>query len=360
METITEEDDKEVKMYERESIMMRQNLKLNLDEDKNIRESKESNNDYNPNESFKESKTFQVMNRFTQLNDSLFNAVEEYQEENEKESNNNNEEDNNNNNNDNINNNNDKNDNNEININADENNINENNDDKDDENNDEKNDENQIIITKKPKRENLKEYKIIVLGDFGVGKSSLIYRYLNNKFKKDIPEESPNPENNMKIIQIDENTKVKLNIWDTAGQEKCGKIIRKYYIDIYGALVVFDLTNKESFEHLNNWLNDLKENAPKDVINCFVGNKSDLVEERKISYEEIKEFLQDNLYYEVSTKNGNNVSLAFEQLAYNIFEKQIEEENNPDKVVRGSEGRKTTNLKPFNNENELNKKKACC
>ena len=345
METIIEEDEKELKMYERESIQMKQNLKLKLEEDNN-RESKDNNNKTNDNDSFKESKTFQVVNRYTQLDDSLLNAVEEYQEENEKELKDNNEENNNKENNDNNNNN-------EININENNNNnINE------DENEDE--DDNKVIITKKTKKEKLKEYKIIVLGDFGVGKSDLIYRYLNNKFNKDKGEESLNSENNIKIIYTDENTKLKLDIWDTAGEEKTGKLVKKYYRDAYGVLVVFDLTNKESFDHLKNWIKDIKDNAPKDIVYCFVGNKSDLKDERKISYEEIKEFLQDNLYYEVNAKNGNNVSLAFEQLAYNIVDKQIEEEGNPDKVIRGKEGRKTMDLAKIDINEELVRKNTCC
>ena len=248
METIIEEDEKEVKMYERESIQMKQNIKLNLEEGNNNRESKDNNNNSNDNDSFKESKTFQIVNRYTQLNDSLLNAVEEYQEENEKEIKDNNEENKNKeNNNDNINNNNDNiNNNNEINVNENNNNINED----DDGNENENEDDNKVIITQKTKKEKLKEYKIIVLGDFGVGKSSLIYRYMNNTFNK---EEPHNPEKNIKIIHTDENTKLKLIIWDTAGLEKTGKIIKKYYIDIYGALMVFDLTNKESFDHLKDW-----------------------------------------------------------------------------------------------------------
>ena len=94
----------------------------------------------------------------------------------------------------------------------------------------------------------------------------------------------------------------------------------------------------------------------------FLGNKSDLVNDREIPYEEIKEYTNDNLYYEVSAKTGNNISLAFESLAYNIQEKQIEEENNPDKVIRGIEGRKTTDLKEYNEkhtkETNMNKIKA--
>ena len=331
-------------MYERESIQMKQNLKL----DEVIYNEKEriSNDNKNESEGFKESKTYQEPMRFTKLNDSLLNAIEEYQEENEKELNNNEEENSNiNREEDNINNNDEIH--NTNNINEDENNENEN-----------KNDDNNILIQQKTKKINIKEYKIILLGDFGVGKSSLIYRYLNNKFKSNIEEETKNLENNTKMIQMDENLKIKLDIWDTAGQERNGNIFKQYYIDIFGALIAFDLTNKNSFNNLNKWINELKENSPKDIVYCFVGNKSDLINERLVSYEEIKDFVKDDLYYEVNSKNGNNVSLAFEQLVYKIIEKQNEEENNPDKVVRGLEGRKTTDLKGF--ENDMKKKKKCC
>ena len=204
----------------------------------------------------------------------------------------------------------------------------------------------------------MQEYKIIVLGDFGVGKSSLIYRYLKNSFKKDILD-TINPENNIKILQLDDNKKVKLNIWDTAGQEKDGLLFKKYYIDVYGALLIFDLTNKNSFDNLKKWIKILKENCPKDIVYCFIGNKSDLNEERKVPYEEAKDFANDNLYYEASSKNGNNVSLAFEQLTYGIIEKQNEEKDNPDKIIRGQEGRRTTDLRDYN-ENDLKTKKKCC
>lgn len=343
METIVEEDDKELKMYERESIQVKQNLKL--DEIMDNENERISNDNKNEPKEFKESKTYQEPMRFTKLNDSLLNAIEEYQEENEKELNYNNEEVNNNNNKENEINDIDKL--HSTNVNEDDNNEIEN-----------KNNENYLIIDSKPKNIKIKEYKIIVLGDFGVGKSSLIYRYLNNKFKSNIEEESKNLEINTKMIQMDKNLKIKLNIWDTAGQERNGNIFKQYYIDIFGALIVFDLTNKISFNNLEKWINELKENSPKDIVYCFVGNKSDLVDERIVVYEEIKDFMKVDLYYEVSSKNGNNVSLAFEQLVYKIIEKQNEEEDNPDKVIRGLEGRKTTDLKGF--ENDMKKKKKCC
>ena len=333
METIIEED-------ERESIQNNKNIKTEeKTENKNkiqILQKANSNDIEN-----RISNNFQAFNRYTEFNESISNVVESYQEENAK----------------------DLVSDDEI-INQENNNIENKTNEKINNINTNNTNSNTIIeenkLTPKPTlREKLKEYKVIVLGDFGVGKSSLIYRYLNNKFKKDIQEDSTKSENNLKIIQIDENLRIKLNIWDTAGMEKNGKIVKRYYVDSYGALVVFDLTNKQSFDNIKSWINDLKENCPRDIVFCVAANKSDLIEDRKITYEEIKELMQDDLYYEVSSKNGNNVSLAFEQLAYNIIEKQNEEKDNPDKVLRGVEGRKTTDLKNFD-ENDLKKKKKCC
>jgi small GTP-binding protein len=334
METIKEEDDNELKMYERESIQLKQNLQLEQLKDDDEQNKRESSDNKNESDLLRESKTYQESFRFTKLNESLLNAVATYQEQNEELNNienNSNEQ------------------NNENKIETTENNI----------TNEIKTEENNITITSKVEKERIKEYKIVLLGDFDVGKTSILYRYMHNKFKKDIQMESQNPEHFQKVIQIDENLKIKLDIWDTAGMEKSGKIFKQYYKDIYGALIIFDLTKKESFNNAKNWLEELKENSPKDVVFCFLGNKSDLVNDREIPYEEIKEYTNDNLYYEVSAKTGNNISLAFESLAYNIQEKQIEEENNPDKVIRGIEGRKTTDLKEYN-EKELKKKRPCC
>ena len=310
METIVEEDEKDVKMYERESIQSKQNIKKdNNDNDNDDIKRKISVGSSHSNNSFRS----QESNRFTKLNDTVLNAVETFQVEEQKDL---------------I-----ENMNIEDNIygqnNKEENNINEINNDEG----------NEIKITQTLK-DKLEEYKIIILGDFGVGKSSLIFRFLNNRFKKET-DDSPKAENNRKIIQIDSNIRIIVNIWDTSDQEKGGKLQKIYYKDIYGALLVFDLTNKDSFDSLRKWLNELKDNSSEDIVYCFAGNKSDLKEERAIEYETIKDFVNENLYYEVSSKTGNNVSLAFEQLAYNIVMKQAEEEGNPDKVSRGIEGRQT-------------------
>jgi small GTP-binding protein len=207
----------------------------------------------------------------------------------------------------------------------------------------------------KAKKE-IKKLKIILLGEIGVGKSSLINRYVHNKYSA-FNQTSIGAEKSKKV-ELDKNLTIDLSISDTTEEEKLGKFTKNYFLDAHGAIIVFDLTSQESFQKLQYWLDELNSNAPRDCIVCLLGNKADLTADRKVKYEDLKSFAGDNLYYEVSAKTGNNVSLAFEQLLYGIVEKQKEEENNPDKVLRGKEGRKTTDLNEINKEQK--KKNKCC
>ena len=205
----------------------------------------------------------------------------------------------------------------------------------------------------------IKKLKIILLGEKGVGKSSLIKRYVMNTFK--LSDNSDDIEIKKKILDIDDNTSAELSIYDTTNEEKLGKITKNYYRDSHGAIVVFDLTNKVSFNKVKYWLKEINSNSPRDVVVCLLGNKADLTVDRNVPYEDAKEIAGDNLYYEVSSKTGNNVSLAFEQITYEIIEKQNEEADNPDKVLRGREGRKTADLNDINDINkDLLGKKKCC
>ena len=179
-----------------------------------------------------------------------------------------------------------------------------------------------------------------MLGEVGVGKTSLIDRYVSNKFNN-FTQATIGPDIRKKKVEIDQNLTADLLINDTTNEEKLGKFTKNYYLDAHGALLVYDLTNEKSFKKLKYWMDEL-----------------DLTADRSVKYEDAKDFAEDNLYYEVSAKTGNNVSLAFEQLTIGIIEKQREEENNPDKVLRGKEGRKTTDLNDINKE--LMSKKKCC
>ena len=211
----------------------------------------------------------------------------------------------------------------------------------------------------KPKnsKKEVKKFKIILLGEKGVGKSSLIDRYVSNKFSNF---ENTELRDAVKIkkYEVDKNLTAELSINDTTEVEKLGKFPRDYYNDAHGAIIVFNLTDPQSFEKISYWKEELDYNAPFDVVVCYLGNQADRTADRKVKMDDIKKIIGDNLYYDVSAKTGNNVSLAFEQLTIGIIDKQKDEENNPDKVKRGKEGRKTMDLNDIKNANSGRKK--CC
>eukprot|EP00826_Nyctotherus_ovalis_P037069 TRINITY_DN3355_c0_g1_i1.p2 TRINITY_DN3355_c0_g1~~TRINITY_DN3355_c0_g1_i1.p2 ORF type:complete len:191 (-),score=49.28 TRINITY_DN3355_c0_g1_i1:186-758(-) len=116
---------------------------------------------------------------------------------------------------------------------------------------------------------------------------------------------------------------IRLQIWDTAGSETFKSITRTYYKGVAGALLVFDMTRPETFKNVKTWLQEVHENSNSGISLMLVGNKSDMVEERKVSYEDAMSFAQENdlLYIETSAKAGSNVPQAFETLAEAIYRK---------------------------------------
>ncbi len=220
--------------------------------------------------------------------------------------------------------------------------------------------QNQLITkSKSNEKTKIKEYtfKIIIVGDISVGKTSIIKRFIENKFSDELQSTLIN-ENLKKKIRIDSSTIVTLNIWDTIGDERFRILTRQFYQDAHGALLIFDITNKETFNKLDIWIKDIIENSPPDCILMLIGNKYDLKDNRKISYDDANILSQrfNIFYYEVSAKNGNNIALAFEQLTYRIIDKQREEENNVNRYVR-KDRRNTIGLQDGNRNNN---NKGCC
>ncbi len=213
--------------------------------------------------------------------------------------------------------------------------------------------------SKSNEKTKIKEYtfKIIIVGDISVGKTSIIKRFIENKFSDELKSTLIN-ENLKKKIRIDSSTIVTLNIWDTIGDERFRILTRQFYQDAHGALLIFDITNKETFNKLDIWIKDIIENSPPDCILMLIGNKYDLKDNRKISYDDANILSQrfNIFYYEVSAKNGNNIALAFEQLTYRIIDKQREEENNVNRYVR-KDRRNTIGLQDGNRNNN---NKGCC
>ena len=182
---------------------------------------------------------------------------------------------------------------------------------------------NDSSFDEKDDEQNLKlvEYKIILVGDSGVGKTSILKKFINNEFNEDI-KCTINIDFFSKSIKIDKNLYTKLEIYDTAGQEKYRSLIKKYYQGTDGIILVFDLTNENSFNKLKSWINEVSDNTEKAQI-ILVGNKADLIE-RKIDEETAENFAKqrDMKYIETSAKEGTNILLLFEELALDINKKK--------------------------------------
>ena len=161
-------------------------------------------------------------------------------------------------------------------------------------------------------------FKILLLGDSGVGKSSLLLRYTKNEFISDL-RSTIGVEFALKYLTID-NFQLKVQIWDTAGMERYRSITNAYYKGAKGVIVVYDICRKKSFENVDKWIDDFKSKADDDAVIILIGNKSDLDEKREVSKEEAESKAQKNKFgfMEASAKDNNNVQKAFETLFHEI------------------------------------------
>lgn len=160
-------------------------------------------------------------------------------------------------------------------------------------------------------------FKFITVGDSGVGKSCLLQRFTTNEFTQ--TETTIGIEFGSKIINIQQN--VKLQIWDTAGQEAFRSISRAYYRGAIGALLVFDVGRKDSFQHIQDWYDDVMSFGDKSTRCILVANKIDRESSRQISSRMAQEWASKNgiMYIETSAKTGVGVSEAFTNLAFTIY-----------------------------------------
>ncbi|RCH95757.1 Ras- protein Rab-2A [Rhizopus azygosporus] len=163
--------------------------------------------------------------------------------------------------------------------------------------------------------------KYIIIGDTGVGKSCILLQFTDKRFM---------PAHDLTIgvgfgtrfITVNDQ-QTKLQIWDTAGQESFRSITRSYYRGAAGALLVYDITRRETFEHLSVWLEDVRQHANPNTVIMLIGNKSDLESKRQVSREEAERFAQENglFFLETSAKTANNIEEAFVKTAEEIQRK---------------------------------------
>jgi len=175
-------------------------------------------------------------------------------------------------------------------------------------------------------------FKYIIVGDTAVGKSCLLLQFTDKRFQP-VHDLTIGVEFGSRTVTIDGN-QIKLQIWDTAGQEKFRSITRSYYRGTTGALLVYDITRRETFDHLTEWLEDCRKYSNPNMVVMLIGNKCDLEEKRQISREEGEKFAKQNglFFLETSAKTDQNVDEAFIATAKAIYEKAQKGELNLDNL----------------------------
>lgn len=167
----------------------------------------------------------------------------------------------------------------------------------------------------------MQEYKFIIIGKSGVGKTCILDRMVFDRFQ-DNHEVTIGVNFQVQMMQI-ESTQLKLQLWDTAGQEIYRAITTSYYRDSDVAIIVYDITDQESFDSLKDWVNTVRTNAPPTCIIAIVGNKKDLeaTGQRKVKFDDGKIFAESGNFpfFETSALTGENVRALFEQLAFEAY-----------------------------------------
>ena len=164
--------------------------------------------------------------------------------------------------------------------------------------------------------------KFIMVGNPGVGKSTLIEKYINNRFvsQNDI---TIGVEYNYKIVNIDDK-KIKIELWDTAGQERFNSIVRSYYRNAIAVFVVYDISNRLSYNAIPRWIRILDEVDSNIKFKVLIGNKTDIctfAHVNKLEGEQVAKKFNFCAFYETSAKNGQNIENLFENLTKLIKEK---------------------------------------
>ncbi|XP_046577645.1 ras-related protein Rab-37-like isoform X7 [Haliotis rubra] len=173
-------------------------------------------------------------------------------------------------------------------------------------------------------------HQVMLIGDSGVGKTCLLVRFKDGTFLSGSFISTVGIDFRNKVVDV-EGTKVKLQIWDTAGQERFRSITHAYYRDAHALLLLYDVTNKASFDNIRAWLAEINEYAQEDVVIMLLGNKADIAGERVIRREDGERLAKEYgvAFMETSAKTGMNVELAFMAVARDLKMKKTRRPNEP-------------------------------
>lgn len=203
-------------------------------------------------------------------------------------------------------------------------------------------------------------FKVVLIGDSGVGKSNLLSRFTRNEFCLE-SKSTIGVEFATRSIQVDGKT-IKAQIWDTAGQERYRAITSAYYRGAVGALLVYDITKGATFENVERWLKELRDHADANIVIMLVGNKSDLRHLRSVSTEDAQSFCEREglSFIETSALESTNVEKAFQLILTDIYhivsKKVLDSDDTRPKIGEGKDI-----VVIDNQESEgVKKKTGCC
>ena len=163
-------------------------------------------------------------------------------------------------------------------------------------------------------------YKIVLVGDSGVGKTNLLSRFCKDEFNLE-SRATIGVEFATRTVTAENGDIIKAQIWDTAGQDRYRAIASSYYRGAAGALLVYDITKAKSFENAEKWLNELRTHGKEDMVLMLIGNKTDLAKMREISTENAAQYAEkeEMALIETSALDSSNVAMAFECIIQEIY-----------------------------------------
>ena len=164
-------------------------------------------------------------------------------------------------------------------------------------------------------------YKILLLGDSSVGKTCFLMRYTDNTFQ-DIHMSTIGLDYKLKNVQLENGKMVKIQVWDTAGQDRFRSITKNYYKGAHGIVLIYDVTENKSFENVKNWMNQIKEEISDKVSIILIGNKIDDEEHRKVTTEQGESMAKEFgiMFFECSAKTGENIDGIFNDLVRKVVD----------------------------------------
>ena len=221
-------------------------------------------------------------------------------------------------------------------------------------------------------------FKIVLVGEAGVGKTSIISQFVDQIFEDDL-QTSTGGSFMTKTLKFNNEKTIKFEIWDTAGQERYRALTKMFYKNALAAVIVYDVTRKRSFEEINTfWIKQIKESAPENIILAIAANKADLLDKEEVNEKEARKFAEDNnaLFFETSAKSGLGLNELFVGIGKKYYgfdsdiqvqEEIIGNEKSDDKLKDENTNNNNNNYIRngsiiINNQNANNNKtkKGCC